>query len=120
MTVRRMKTYTAETGGVYQYYFVGKRDALPDAPEAPATEYIFDVTPDRRVTYAVSIFLQTDALDAWARAHERRLTDAEQYAAAKIRLFRAFDEIENMASSGRRLLLTPENIEDVLAVLGLE
>ena len=43
MTVRRMKTYTGQTGYVYQYYFVGKRDALPGAPEAPATEYIFDI-----------------------------------------------------------------------------
>src|SRR5438445_251084 len=45
---RRMKTYTAETGYVYQYYFVGKREALPQAPEAPAAEYVFDVTPDRK------------------------------------------------------------------------
>ena len=28
MTVRRMKTYTGQTGYVYQYYFVGQREAL--------------------------------------------------------------------------------------------
>ena len=32
MTVRRMKTYTAQTGYVYQYYFVGQRDALDSDP----------------------------------------------------------------------------------------
>jgi hypothetical protein len=46
MVVRRIKTYTAETGFVYQYYFVGKREALPGAEEGPACEYIFDVTPN--------------------------------------------------------------------------
>ena len=61
MTVRRMKTYTGETGYVYQYYFVGEREALPDAPEAPATEYIFDVTPDRKTMFAVSVFVREEA-----------------------------------------------------------
>src|SRR5512146_2577489 len=121
MTVRRMKTYTADTGLVYQYYFVGKRDALPGAPEAPATEYIFDVTTDQqRTTYAVSIFLRMDALDAWALTHGRSLNDAEQYAAAKLRLMRGFDEIEAIAASERRLLISSENIEDLLEPLGLE
>ena len=31
MTLRRMKTYTGGQGYVYQYYFVGNREALPDA-----------------------------------------------------------------------------------------
>ena len=51
MTIRRLKTYTGSQGYVYQYYFVGRRPA----PEAD--EYIFDVTSDRKVTYAVSVFL---------------------------------------------------------------
>ena len=34
MTVRRMKTYTGGQGYVYQYYFVGKRPALPGQPDA--------------------------------------------------------------------------------------
>jgi hypothetical protein len=121
MTVRRMKTYTAETGFVYQYYFVGKREALPGAAEAPASEYIFDVTADQqRSMFAVSIFLRADALDAWALTHGRSLTDAEQYAAAKLRLFRGFDEIENLAGSARQLLVSSENVEETLAPLGLD
>ena len=56
MTVRRMKTYTGEPGYVYQYYFVGKRPALPGESEAPASEYVFDVSSDRKTTYAVSVF----------------------------------------------------------------
>ena len=66
MTIRRVKTYTGETGYVYQYYFVGKRPALDSDTEAPSTEFIFDVTSDRKTIFAVSIFLQPEALSAWA------------------------------------------------------
>ena len=117
MTLRRMKTYTAETGYVYQYYFVGKRDALEAG--APATEFIFDASADRKVTFAVSVFLPESALRAWASAHGRPLTDSEQYAAAKLRLLRGFDQTENMLQQGRRLLLDPGLLEDLLAPLGL-
>src|SRR5271167_1269915 len=94
-TIRRLKTYAGARGYVYQYYFVGQRPALADEPEAPATEFIFDVTADRKLTYAVSVFLQKKAVAAWAACHGRQLTEPEQYAAAKLRLFRAFDELED-------------------------
>jgi hypothetical protein len=120
MTVRRMKTYTGETGYVYQYYFVGKRAALEDAPEAPATEFIFDVTPDRKSMFAVSIFLKPEALSAWAAAHGRELTETEQYGAAKMRLFRGFDRIERLKEEGRRLLIEAADIEGLLEPLQLQ
>jgi hypothetical protein len=120
MAVRRVKTYTGETGYVYQYYFVGKRPALADAPEAPASEYVFDVSADRKLIFAVSVFIQQQALEGWANSHGRPLTEAEQYAAAKMRLFRGFDEVENLLEHGRRLLVGPEHIEELLSSLGLE
>jgi hypothetical protein len=115
-----MKTYTGETGYVYQYYFVGKRPALPDAAEAPATEFIFDVTPDRKTMFAVSVFLKAEAPAAWAAAHGRELSEAEQYGAAKMRLFRGFDQIEKLRDEGRSLLIAAADIEELLAPLGLE
>ncbi|MGH9556950.1 MAG: hypothetical protein ACRD2Y_14115 [Terriglobales bacterium] len=117
---RRMKTYTGETGYVYQYYFVGRREALASDPEAPATEYVFDATSDRKITFAVSVFLKPEALTAWARAHRRELTGSEQYAAAKMCLLRGFDGIENMREQGRRLVVDAANIEDLLAPLSLD
>ncbi len=116
---RRMKTYTGETGYVYQYYFVGKREAIASDPEAPATEYVFDATSDRKVTFAVSVFLKPEAARAWAGGHGRELTDSEQYAAAKMRLLRGFDEVENMRDHGRRLVVNAENIEVLLEPLSL-
>jgi hypothetical protein len=119
-TIRRIKTYAGSQGYVYQYYFVGKRAALPDDPAAPATEFIFDVTSDRKLTYAVSVFLGDEAVKAWARTHGRPLNDAEQYAAVKLRLFRAFDEFEDMKAHGRRLVIDNALLEESLGGLGVE
>jgi hypothetical protein len=119
-TVRRLKTYTGAQGYVYQYYFVGQRAALADDPEAPATEFIFDVTSDRKLTYAVSVFLQEKAAADWAVKHERRLTEPEQYAAAKLRLFQAFDELEDVKVAGRRLSMDTPLLEKLLAAVGID
>ncbi|MCU1304391.1 MAG: hypothetical protein JWQ87_4675 [Candidatus Sulfotelmatobacter sp.] len=118
--VRRMKTYAGTQGYVYQYYFVGQRDALPDDPAAPATEFVFDVTSDRKLTYAVSVFLPGEAIAAWEKSHGRSLSDTEKYAAAKLRLFRAFDELEDVKTHGRRLLIDAAMLNELLSSLGLE
>jgi hypothetical protein len=118
--VRRMKTYTGATGYVYQYYFVGRRDAVPGDPAAPATEFIFDVTADRKLMFAASIFLKPEAAAAWAGTHGRALSETEQYGAAKMRLFQGFDEIENFLDQGRRLVIDAGNIEQLLEPLNLE
>jgi len=120
MTVRRMKTYSGAQGYVYEYYFVGKRAALADDSEAPATEFIFDVTSDRKLTYAVSIFLPQAPLDEWSRKHGRALNDAEQYAAVKLRLFRAFDDLADVKAEGRRLRIDAALLDEALASLGVE
>ena len=120
MTLRRLKTYAGTQGYVYQYYFVGKRGALADDPEAPATEFVFDVTSDRKLTYAVSIFLPHHVVAAWLDAHGRPLADSEQYAAVKMRLFRAFDELEEMQTHGRQLQIDLQSLEESLASLGVE
>jgi hypothetical protein len=121
MTIRRLKTYTGALGFVYQYYFVGKRAApVAEGHVSDATEYIFDVTSDRKLTYAVSIFFPHQVVAAWAGVHGRALADAEQYAAAKMRLFRGFDEVEDMQALGRRLQIDLQSLEEALATLGVE
>jgi hypothetical protein len=126
MTIRRLKTYTGSQGYAYQYYFVGKRPAPAsgahpsDANKSDANEYIFDVTSDRKLTYAVSIFLPHQVVAAWAESHGRTLGDSEKYAAVKMRLFRAFDDLENMQADGRQLQIDEQALEESLASLGVE
>jgi len=121
MTIRRLKTYTGSQGYVYQYYFVGKRPASAFGAHAPdGYEYIFDVTSDRKLTYAVSILLPHRVLAAWAESHGRTLADSEQYAAVKMCLFRAFDEVGDMQGQGRNLQIDAQALEESLASLGVE
>ena len=114
MTMRRVKSYTGQTGYVYQYYFVGSR-----ATASEETEYIYDVTADRKTMFAVSIFLRHEALTSWAAAHGRALTGTEQYAAAKLRLFQAFDEVDNVKEHGRTLKIDSSNLDELLSPLNL-
>lgn len=120
MTIRRMKTYTGATGYVYQYYFVGQRPATGDAYPAATEEFVFDVTADRKTMFAASVFMLAEALRTWAAAHGRELTATEQYAAAKMRLFQAFDEIPDMRGGGRHLLVDAANIGPLLVDLNLD
>jgi hypothetical protein len=99
---------------------VGKRAALAGDAEAPSTEYIFDVSADRKTTFAVSIFLQPQALAEWAAARGRNLSGPEQYAAAKLRLMQAFDEIPDMLHDGRRLRLDAELLLVLLESIGVD
>ena len=47
------------------------------------------------------------------------MTDAEQYAAVKMRLFQGFDEIEDMMANGRRLVIDSVILEAALTRLGV-
>jgi hypothetical protein len=119
MTVRRLKTYTAATGYVYQYYFVGKQEAA-QATSGRGMEYIFDVSSDRKTSFAVAIVLSTRILAAWATRHGRALGDPERYAVVKMRLFQGFDEIEDMRRDGLRLSVETESMDAALAALGIQ
>jgi hypothetical protein len=118
MTVRRIKTYASSQGYVYQYYFVGQR-AVANSPIA-GTEYIFDVTSDRKTTIPLRIVLPGSVVTQWAVAHGRDLTGPEQYAAAKMQLFKAFDEMDRLLAPGCTLTLSVEILEALLGKLGVE
>ena len=119
MTIRRMKTYTGGQGYVYQYYFVGDRPVPVRGAQEAAREYIFDVTSDRKTTFAVSVFLSDKAVQEWIGHHGRPLTDAERYGAVKMRLFQAFDEVEDLMSKGRQLWVDSGILEKALTALGV-
>lgn len=117
-SVRRVKTYTAESGTVYQYYFVGQRDALPGSGER-ATEYIFDILRHHG-RYSVSIFVRFTAVAHWNAEHGRELSGSEQYGLAKMRLLSAFDETEDLFASRRQFAVDAEIIHGLATALNIE
>ena len=108
----RMKTYSAESGYVYQYYFL---DSQPRKKlwSRIGTAFRFHVTSDRREFVVVEVLVEERALEVWQRVHGRTLDGNEQYAAAKMRLFRAFDESE----SPKQLIDVRVNQENIDALL---
>jgi hypothetical protein len=68
----------------------------------------------------VSIFLPHQVVASWSESHGRSLSDSEQYAAVKMRLFRAFDEVEEMQAHGRQLQVDLPLLEESLASLGVQ
>jgi urease gamma subunit len=66
------------------------------------------------------VLLPDQSLKQWATTHGRALNEAEQYGAVKMHLFQAFDEIEDMMTQGRRLLVTTDVLQNVLATLNVQ
>ena len=118
MTARRMKTYSGESGYVYQYYFL---EAQPRRRllGRKGTAFLFHVSSDRKTFNVVEVMVEEAALVSWKKAHGRSLTDTEKYAAAKMRLFRAFDE-SRAPSDLRHVKVDEHNIESLLEPLRLD
>ena len=91
MTVRRMKTYSGESGIVYQYYFLESQPRRRFWSRG-GTAFLFHVTGDRKNFFVAEVVVEDAALKAWEKAHGRALAGQERYAAAKMALFRAFDQ----------------------------
>ena len=107
----RLKTYSAETGRVYQYTFAGQR-----ARES-ATEYVFDVSRDRACRFRASVFVADAGTRSWQEAHGRELISGERYAIAKLALQRFLDSRET-ANDAVEITPEAEQIEQILADLG--
>jgi hypothetical protein len=119
--VRRIKSYSAANGYVYQYCFYELNRVLLD--DAEVGEFIYAISADRATSFGLRILVVKSALDAWARANGRALTSSEEYAVAKMRLFRAFDEgVVPCTAEGAaelRLVVDEANLEDLLRALNI-
>jgi hypothetical protein len=119
--VRRVKSYSAANGYVYQYYFFEGDRAQRDG--APGGEFTYVVSADRRSAFPFKIFVKQSALDAWAKLNGRPLSSSEEYAVAKMRLFQSFDEGSvKPALEGQQpleVLVDESNLEEMLGRLGI-
>ena len=116
---RRYKLYAAETGTAYQYFFASSRRVNRPEGQGAGSDYIFVVTPDQRPPFILRVFISARALGVWRQTHGRELDANEMYAAAKMRLFRAFDEIDCLRDAGLDLLVDEGNVEALLTPLNL-
>ena len=116
---RRCKSYAAETGVLYRYFFESRRSVVRPAGLGVGSDYIFVLTADQGSPFAVRVFVPHKAIAAGHAAHARELDPSEQYALAKMRLFRAFDELENLREESLNLVVDDSNIEELLASLDL-
>ena len=116
--VRRVKSYSGESGVVYRYVFRSQRRARRGW-WTRGSEYLFDVSSDRKNSYTVAIFIADQALSAWQKSHGRALSSTEQYAAAKMRLFRAFDQVERLDRQATAITVDPGNIDELLSTLDI-
>ncbi len=116
---RRYKFYQAETGVSYQYFFVGRRRLRRPEGQGPGSDFTFVVTADQSSPFMLRIFVSDRALAAWQQVHGRQLDEKEQYAAAKMRLYRGFDEHEQLRVELLNLIVDETNVEELLAPLEL-
>jgi hypothetical protein len=116
---RRYKVYQAETGVTYQYYFEIRRQVVRPEGQGAGSDFTFVVTADQHPPFVLKVFVSERALAAWRKAHQRDLTPNEQYAAAKMRLYRAFDELERVSEEPLALVVDESNVEELLSPLEL-
>src|SRR5512140_2137766 len=79
--VRRLKTYSAQSGYVYQYFYAGWRPYRHGSESG--SEFVFDVSADRKTSCDLSVFVNDAAVAAWESRHGRTLTANERYAISK-------------------------------------
>src|SRR3954452_18351391 len=115
--VRRQKTYSAESGYVYQYFYEGQRAAEREG--SAGAQYVFSVSSDRKSSVAVSVFLSEGALGSWQIEHGRQLGSTERYAVAKMALFQAFDRREDPSRMSEEVRVMAEDVEAILAALDI-
>ncbi|MGC1187574.1 MAG: hypothetical protein WA871_09280 [Candidatus Acidiferrales bacterium] len=116
-TAHRVKSYSAESGYVYQYYFFEVQKSRRGA--ISGTEYVYMVSTDRKTVFPVRIFVRSDAVDAWAKRTGRAISGTEEYAVAKMRLFQVFDESEQMSPGAHDYFVDESNLDQLLALLDL-
>ncbi|MSV29937.1 MAG: hypothetical protein EXQ52_14510 [Bryobacterales bacterium] len=116
-SIRRQKTYSGQSGYVYQYFYEGCRAA--ERNSSSGTQYVFRVSSDRRTDANHSIFVAEAAVSAWEQANGRPLNSTERYAVAKLALFQAFDERPTPEDAKREVAVEAADVETFLATLDI-
>ena len=112
-----MKTYSAQSGYVYQYFYEGHREYRAGGDHG--IEFVFTVSSDRKASHETSVLVSHPAIHAWELGHGRELSATERYAVAKIALFQAFDERPDPAQLRDEVRVRNADVEGIIETLGL-
>ncbi len=115
--VRRIKSYTARSGYVYEYFFEGHRqwrDGL-----GRGVEFEFRVSAGREHWLPAAVVVADRAIRPWEAAHARTLSSTERYAIAKLALFQAFDERAAPPETALEVRVSEAGVEAIVDRLGL-
>jgi hypothetical protein len=115
--IRRMKTYSAQSGYVYQYFYEGQREFRAGAEHG--AEFVFQISADRKNWRETSVFVGDAALATWQEGNGRELTSTERYAVAKIALFQAFDERPTPAAMNSEIHVRAADVQGIIESLDL-
>lgn len=112
-----MKTYPAQSGYVYQYYYEGHREYR--AAGDRGVEFVFTVSSDGKAWHEASVLLSEISVRGWEQGHDRELSLTERYAVAKLALFQAFDERADPAQMLGEVRVRHADVEGIIETLGL-
>lgn len=111
--VRRIKTYSAQSGYVYQYYFDGRRE------HQGCSEYRFQAAIDAKSFAPVLVRLSGEIIGVWQGSAARELIPTELYGVAKLLLFKLLDETDPAALHGSEIKLSHEELNRIAKELDL-
>ncbi|MDZ7636652.1 MAG: hypothetical protein U5J83_00090 [Bryobacterales bacterium] len=96
--VRRLKTYQAETGVTWSYYYEGYRiETEPDAAQC----YVFTMLGGNRAPQPLTIVVPDSAMEAIRAQTGASAGSRETYAMAKMHLFSVLDRERQPAADSR-------------------
>jgi hypothetical protein len=116
LTLRRVKRYAAQSGYVYEYFFLGRREIRYHGAEA--IEFVFEVSAGPETGLHVTVILPMPSLEPSETVWGRKLATNEHYAVAKMALFQAFDERSAPADMRDHVIVRPADAAAILATLG--
>ncbi|MGB7761062.1 MAG: hypothetical protein WBL61_14605 [Bryobacteraceae bacterium] len=115
--VHRVKSYAADSGYVYEYFYEGHRrwcDGL-----GRGVEFEFRVSAGREQWLPAAVVVADRAVQAWEAARARTLSSTERYALAKLALFQAFDQRTAPLATAVDVRVSAADVEAIAERLGL-
>ena len=113
----RQKTYSADSGYVYQYVLSSFRQHRRVGEDLH--EYTFEVSGGPGRKSSVAIVLKSSVLHTWIREHDREFSASERYGIAKIALKRELDSAEDPSSLAADVSPDAAQVDDICRFLGL-